>query len=45
MKKYRNPLRDCGMYINNMYFYFVRQKSCPCSNPFHGILFLGLRNI
>ena len=30
MKKYRNSLKDCGMYRKHILFWYVRHEACPC---------------
>ena len=45
MKKYRNPIKDCGMYINKFYFYYRWQIACSCSDCIHCIPFLGMYSI
>ncbi len=41
MKKYRNPLKDCGMYRKNILFYFWRLEARPCPRYIHGIPLSG----
>ena len=45
MKKYRNPLKDCGMYRKHILFYYGKRKACPCPWYVHGIPFPGMHSI